>query len=73
MKVVVDKKFEHLTDTIACLPQMMEEGKGEVVYDSRNRVVRFAVEGLSLMVKRFKRVNAVQQVVINVIHLKFLE
>ena len=63
MKVVVDKKFEHLTDTIACLPQMMDEGKGEVVYDSRNRVVRFAVEGLSLMVKRFKRVNAVQQVV----------
>lgn len=63
MKVVVDKKFEHLTDAIARLPQMMDEGKGEVVYDSRNRVVRFAVEGLSLMVKRFKRVNAVQQVV----------
>ena len=63
MKVVVDKKFEHLTDAIARLPQMMDEGKGEVVYDSRNRVVRFDVDGLSLMVKRFKRVNAVQQVV----------
>lgn len=63
MKIVVEKKFEHLTNTIAHLPQMMEEGKGEVVYNSRNRVVRFAIDGLSLMVKRFKRVNALQQVV----------
>lgn len=63
MKIVVDEKFQHLTDEIGRLPQMMDEGKGEVVYDSRNRVARFTVDGLSLMVKRFKRVNAVQQVV----------
>ncbi|MBO4463067.1 MAG: hypothetical protein J5797_02605 [Prevotella sp.] len=63
MKIVVDEKYQHLTDTIARLPQRMDEGEGEVVYDSRNRVVRFTVDGLSLMVKRFKRVNAVQQVV----------
>ena len=63
MKVVVDEKYQHLTDEIARLPQRMAEGEGEVVYDSRNRVVRFAVDGLSLMVKRFKRVNVVQQVV----------
>ena len=42
---------------------MMEEGRGDVVYEGRNRVVRFHHEGLSLMVKRFKRVNLVQQVV----------
>jgi len=63
MKIVVDEQFRHLTDTIARLPQMMDEGRGEVVYDSRNRVARFTIDGLSLMVKRFKRVNAVQQVV----------
>ena len=63
MKIVVDEKYQHLTDEIGRLPQRMDEGEGEVVYDSRNRVVRFAINGLSLMVKRFKRVNAVQQVV----------
>ena len=63
MKIVVDEKYQHLKDAIARLPQRMDEGEGEVVYDSRNRVVRFDVYGLSLMVKRFKRVNAVQQVV----------
>jgi len=39
------------------------DGEGEVVYDSRNRVVRFIIGGQPMMVKRFKRVNAVQQVV----------
>ena len=63
MKIVVDEKYQHLTDEIGRLPQRMDGGEGEVVYDSRNRVVRFAVDGMSLMVKRFKRVNAVQQVV----------
>lgn len=62
MKVVVDKQFEYLTDEIARLPKRMDSGEGDVVYDSRNRVVRFSINGLTLMVKRFKRVNAVQQV-----------
>ena len=63
MKIVVDEQFQHLTDAIARLPQMMDEGEGEVVYNSRNCVARFIVDDLSLMVKRFKRVNIVQQVV----------
>ena len=63
MKIVVEEKYQHLADEIGRLPQRMDAGEGEVVYDSRNRVVRFTVDGLSLMVKRFKRVNAVQQVV----------
>ena len=61
MKVVVDKKFEHLTDEISSLPQRMDEGQGEEVYASRNRVVRFVVDGIPMMVKRFKRANTAQQ------------
>ena len=63
MKVVVDKSFQHLSDEISRLPQRLKDGEGEVVYDSRNRVVRFIIDGQPMMVKRFKRVNAVQQVV----------
>lgn len=63
MKQIVDEKYQHLTDEIARLPQRMAEGEGELVYDSRNRVVRFIIDGKPMMVKRFKRVNAVQQVV----------
>lgn len=63
MKIVVDEKYQHLTDEIGRLPQRMEKGEGEMVYDSRNRVARFTIGGLSMMVKRFKRVNVVQQVV----------
>ena len=63
MKIVVDEKYQHLTDEIGRLPERMNEGEGEVVYDSRNRVVRFVIDGQPMMVKRFKRVNAVQQVV----------
>jgi tRNA A-37 threonylcarbamoyl transferase component Bud32 len=63
MKIVVDKKYTFLGDVIASLPRLMDEGQGETVYDSRNRVVHFSHNGLSLMVKRFKRVNAIQKVV----------
>ena len=63
MKIVVDERYQHLSDAVARLPQMMDEGQGEVIYDSRNRVVRFVIDGQALMVKRFKRVNIIQQVV----------
>ena len=61
--VWVHNQYQHLSDTIARLPRLMDEGQGDVVYDSRNRVARFVVDGLTLMVKRYKRVNAIQQVV----------
>lgn len=63
MKVVVDSHFRQHADWIGQLPARMEHGEGEVVYKKRNLVARFRHEGLTLMVKRFKRVNVVQQVV----------
>ena len=63
MKIVVDKKYRFLSDVIATLPHLIDEGQGEIVYDGRNRVVHFSFNGLSLMVKRFKRVNVVQKVI----------
>lgn len=63
MKTVIDSSFQHLASYISQIPAMIERGEGETVYDKRNRVVRFRHEGLTLMAKRFKRVNPVQQVV----------
>ncbi len=63
MKIVVDSIFQHLTDSIALFPQRIANGQGDVVYDSRNRVVRFTLDGHTMMVKRFKRVNIIQQIV----------
>lgn len=62
MKIVVDPAFARLAPFIGQLPAMLARGEGEVVYEGRNRVARFRHDGLALMVKRFKRVNVVQQV-----------
>lgn len=63
MKIVVDSLFAAQTSLISQLPAMIARGEGEMVYDQRNRVVRFRHEGLVLMIKQFKRVNLIQQVV----------
>lgn len=63
MRVIVDPSFCSRAGYVSQLPAMLQRGEGEVVYDGRNRVVRFRYDGLSLMVKRFKRVNVIQQVV----------
>ena len=63
MKTVVDSLFAAQTPLIRQLPAMIARGEGETVYDHRNRVVRLRHEGLTLMVKQFKRVNLIQQVV----------
>ena len=63
MRTVIDSRFQQYADFVGQLPAMADRGEGETVYDGRNRVVRFRHDGLSLMVKRFKRVNFIQQIV----------
>ena len=63
MKIVVDGKYQYLAPFIARLPHLLDEGRGELVYDGRNQVARFREQGLVMMVKRFKRVNFIQQIV----------
>ena len=63
MKVIVDPLYSRQEDFIRQIPRLINEGVGTVVYDGRNRVVRMEHEGLTMMVKCFKRVNVIQQVV----------
>ena len=62
MKTVIDDRYRQQSDEIVRLPERMAAGEGEMVYDSRNRVVRFRLGDEPVLVKRFKRVNAIQQV-----------
>lgn len=62
MKITVDPLFRQQADYISQIPSMLQRGEGELVYEGRNRVARFRYDGLSLIAKQFKRVNAVQQV-----------
>ena len=63
MRTVIAPEYTKHADFIARIPSLIAQGQGEIVYDGRNLVVRFRHDGLSLMVKRFKQLNAVQQVV----------
>ena len=63
MRIVVAPAFQQHTAFISQIPRLMEQGQCEIVYDKRNLVARFRHEGLTFMVKRFKRVNFVQQIV----------
>lgn len=62
MKIVIAKDFVGHAEFIRQLPERIAEGEGELIYDGRNRVLRFRHQGLSLMVKCYKRANVVQQV-----------
>ena len=62
MRTVIAPEYVKYEDFIAKIPSLITQGQGEVVYDGRNRVVRFHHNGVSLMAKRFKRVNIIQQI-----------
>lgn len=63
MKTVIANGYARHADFISTLPEAFATGQGELVYDGRNQVRRFTDQGVTLMVKRYKRVNVVQRVV----------
>ena len=63
MRIVVHPTYQQHADFIAQIPSLIQEGKGDIVYDKRNMVARMLDGGATFMVKRFKRVNIIQQIV----------
>ena len=63
MKIVIAPQFQKHVVFIRQIPRLIDEGEGTIVYDGRNRVVRLEHEGETMMVKCFKRVNIIQQIV----------
>ena len=63
MKIVIAPQFQKHDVFTRQIPRLIDEGEGTIVYDGRNRVVRLEHEGETMMVKCFKRVNIIQQIV----------
>lgn len=63
MKVIVAPRFSQYESFIRQIPALLEQGQGEVFYDARNQVARFREGAECFIVKRFKRVNFIQQIV----------
>lgn len=62
MKIVIHPDFVHCADFIGQLPQRFKE-EGELLYDERNQVKRFRVNGETLVVKKYKQPNIIQRIV----------
>lgn len=63
LKAAINPEYESLNSFLMSLPALFEEHRGEVLYAGRNEVRLFSENGLRLVAKRYKRVNAVQRVV----------
>lgn len=53
MKILIDKKYEHLRPFITTIPQLMADGQGTTIHDARNLIKIFSTDGLTLNVKRY--------------------
>ena len=70
MKVVINPKYNFLTDFIYHLPGCFFKD-GETIYQGRNILKKYDIQGYRLIVKRFKRPNIINQIVYSFIRLKF--
>lgn len=61
MKVIIHPEYRFLTDFILGLPQNFYHG-GEVLYEGRNTVKRFQVDGMYVVVKKYKHPNLIQRI-----------
>lgn len=61
MKVVVHPDYSHVSDFIRQLPSRFQQ-EGEMLYDKRNKVKRFIVNGETLIVKKFKYPHLIQRI-----------
>ncbi len=62
MKVVIHPSFKQLTDFIYSLHEKFDL-EGELLHKGRNTVKQYEVDGIQLVVKRFKHPNLIQQIV----------
>ena len=62
MKVVINPKYNFLTDFIYHLPGCFFKD-GETIYQGRNILKKYDIQGYRLIVKRFKRPNIINQIV----------
>ena len=62
MRVVVHPDYASISDFIHRIPTLFAT-EGEMLYDKRNKIKRFKVNGESLIVKKFKHPHLIQRIV----------
>ena len=62
MRITIDNSFLKYSDFINKIPSMIDSGEGDVIYDKRNKIVRFSYDNRTFIVKKYKKVNFIQQI-----------
>lgn len=57
MRAIISPAYQQLETWVHQLPRLFTAGEGAMLYNGRNQVREFKVEGTSYVVKRFKRHN----------------
>lgn len=63
MNIVINSSFQVLKTWIHQVPQLVAEGKGQLLYKGRNEIRSFETEGQTIVVKRYKRLNWINRIV----------
>ena len=57
MRITIDNCFLKYSDFINKIPSMIDSGEGDVIYDKRNKIVRFSYDNRTFIVTKYKKVN----------------
>lgn len=60
MKIVVSPEYQSLSEWLSQVPRLFADNQGEVLYDGRNQIRLFEVNGKKLVVKRHKKHNIIK-------------
>ena len=61
MKIIIHPEYTHLKDFINNLPTLFQQ-EGTMLHDGRNTVKSFQVNGIPVIVKRYKRPHLIQRI-----------
>lgn len=62
MKIVIAPEFRPLRKDIEDIARLFDSPEGKSVYEGRNSIRNFILQGMPVTIKRFKRVNIAQQI-----------
>lgn len=63
MKIVIAEKYSKFSDFVNNVPMRFDDEGSEILKQKRNSVRRFVQDGMTFVVKRYKRVNWLQGII----------
>lgn len=62
MKIIISPEYQYLSNNIQNITRLFDSREGTIVYEGRNSIRNFFLQGTPVTIKRFKRVNIAQQI-----------